>query len=418
MKNGKWWRDACRNRVPATAGTIKRCLTHGVVNRYVFLLVRYLFFSLHSIFYIKRNKNRLLFVQFDSALGWAINETPVFESLKKSMPDCHITIICGKIVHEVIKNNPFVDTVILLANPHDRFLNVLYQMIRITFFKSYDVVLTTAFNRQPRRVVLALLSGARRCVGFSDIDGLYDKFVKYDASRSVTQNNLNALSTLGIIGVNYKPRVYFTADDYSRASTLIGNNKINGSLPVCIFVTQTSGGQPSDWWPERFAQLADYLCRTSRLQIVFIGSRADIAGIEKIRKLMIEPSVSIAGMTDISTLAAVMCISDIAVTLDTGPMHIGTAVDLPMVLIASAWQSPHEWLPLDNKKVTILRSNEIACKECYKYFCSTRECMEDISVRDVYSNVTRMLVAYPPSASARLQRVRDSIVSGHEPKTA
>ncbi|MCK9367472.1 MAG: glycosyltransferase family 9 protein [Metallibacterium scheffleri] len=289
-------------------------------------------------------------------------------------------------------------------------------MISKTLLHKYETVITTAFNRQPRRVFLALLSGARNCFGFADVPAVYDDFVIYDMKLSVAQNNLNSLLPLDINNINSELRIYFSGEDYRTAFSIFKKTSIDPDLPICILITQTSGGQPSDWWPDRFAQLADQLHRNSGLQVVFVGSKSDVVKIEKIRASMIEPSVSIAGLTDIPTLAAVMCISDVAVTVDTGPMHIGTAVGLPMILVASAWQSPHEWLPVGSQKVTILRSNDISCKECYKAYCATRECMEDIGVRDVYSNVVRKLAVYPPSAPARLQRVKDSMVDAPRPK--
>lgn len=380
-----------------------------------FILVKYAARIMHFVFARLRRNGDIIFIQFDSALGWAIHETPVYYALKQARPDCRITVACGNLVYGVIKGNPYVDKVLLLPDPHQRFFRSSILMLFKTLPYQYESVITTAFNRQPRRVFLALLSGARNCIGFTDVPDLYADAVKYDIKLSVAQNNLNCLLPLDIESTSSGLHIYFSYKNYKAASKMFTEVKIKPDLPICVLITQTSGGQPSNWWPDRFAQLADQLHRYNGLQIVFIGSKADVVEIEKIRTLMIEPSTSVAGMTDITTLAAVMCMSDVAVTVDTGPMHIGTAVGLPMVLIASAWQSPHEWLPVKSPKVLILRSNDIPCKECYKFYCATRECMEDIGVEHVYANVVQMLAAYPPTPSGRLQRVSNNIAGGVGP---
>ena len=394
---------------------LQSCIRNKL-RRFVFRLVKYALRTMHFVFARRGHGNDIIFIQFDSALGWAIHETPVYYALKQARPDCRITVACGNLVYSVIKRNPYVDSVLILPDPHQEFVRSSLFMLSKTLFHRYESVITTAFNRQPRRVFLALLSGARNCFGFTDVSDVYDDVVKYDIKLCVTKNNLNCLLPLNIESANDDLRIYFSDENYKAASEIFAKVNINSDLSICVFITQTSGGQPSNWWPDRFAQLADQLHRDSGLQIVFIGSKADVVEIEKIRALMVEPSASVAGMTDIQTLAAVMCMSDIAVTVDTGPMHIGTAVGLPMVLIASAWQSPHEWLPVGSPKVLILRSNDIPCKECYKFYCATRECMEDIGVHHVYANVVHMLAAYPPTPSDRLQRVRNSTADGPGPK--
>jgi ADP-heptose:LPS heptosyltransferase len=382
-----------------------------------FSLVKFISRSMHLVLASFGHGDSFLFIQFDSALGSAIHETPVYEALKKNRPECHITVVCGDLVYGVIKRNPNIDSVVLLPDPHQDFILSFLLMVYKTLPRNYANAITTAGNRQSRRVLLALLSGARKCFGFTNVNHVYDDEVQYDMNLSLIQNNLNSLLPLGIKSRRDKLRIYFSKEDHKSAISLFKKANINSNQPICLFITQTSGGQPiKDWWPERFAQLADKLYRTSGLQIVFIGSKKDAEEIEKIRSLMMKPSVSIAGMTDITTLAAVFCMSDLAVTLDTGPMHLGTAVDLPMVLIASAWDSSHEWLPLDNPKVIILKRVDIPCKECYNAYCHTRECMKDIGVLEVYSNVMRALNEYPPLASARLQRVIDNMVDTSGPK--
>ena len=64
------------------------------------------------------------------------------------------------------------------------------------------------------------------------------------------------------------------------------------------------------------------------------------------------------GRTSVTELAALLAMSDAVVSLDTGTMHVGRAVGVPMVVIGPSWQRPIEWLPLGVPQVRILRGED------------------------------------------------------------
>jgi ADP-heptose:LPS heptosyltransferase len=174
-------------------------------------------------------------------------------------------------------------------------------------------------------------------------------------------------------------------------------------------VTQTSGGQPSRWFDERFVEVADRIAGALGAHVLFVGTQSEVAAIEAIQRRMTNPSLSLAGRTNVSELAALLCHCDLAVTLDTGPMHIGRAVELPMVVIASAWQPAHEWLPLGTEWITILRHQEAACASCTISSCPTRACMMRIGVEEVIAAVEALIVRYPALEASRQRRISNSL---------
>src|SRR6185312_13193717 len=116
-------------------------------------------------------------------------------------------------------------------------------------------------------------------------------------------------------------------------------------LPVTAFVMQGSGGQRTGWHDDRFVEVIQHMGGLGHMA-VFLGTASDAPNIERIWGLSNFTGYSFAGQTSIPVLAALLCLSDLAITVDTGTMHVARAVDLPMIVLGPSWQKPLEWLPL------------------------------------------------------------------------
>src|SRR6185369_16836691 len=93
--------------------------------------------------------------------------------------------------------------------------------------------------------------------------------------------------------------------------------------------------------------------------ILFVGTAPEAAAIDSLRAGLPFATTSVAGKTTITGLAALMSLTTVGLTLDTGPLHIGRSVGLPMAIIAPAWSPPMEWLPLDNDHFRILKNADM-----------------------------------------------------------
>jgi ADP-heptose:LPS heptosyltransferase len=87
-------------------------------------------------------------------------------------------------------------------------------------------------------------------------------------------------------------------------------------------------------WPlENFAALADKVYEKYKCSIVVIGVEIEKAIAEKLKTLAQSPIINLTGRTNIEQLIALFAGAKIVVGNDTGPSHIASALDVPMVLI-------------------------------------------------------------------------------------
>lgn len=355
---------------------------------------------------------RILILAFECQLGSAMMATPIFRALREARPAARITVLCPPLLAEILCRNPHVDLVVETAGLHEPVISGSARHLARFFagilprLGRHDWLLTSVGCRRTLVSLLALSLPAGRICGQAPPNLLrfFDVPVSYDAGTSTAVNNLRILAPFGVMAAPREPDLYFEARHLDHAEALLAEGGIDLHRPIAIYAPQTSGGQPTDWYPERMAAMADRLHASHGLQPVFVGTGEGAEVIGAIRRRMLSPGLSLAGRTNILELGAVFALADLAVSLDTGAMHVARAVRVPLLVIASRWQAPHHWLPLDVETCSILSAEAIECAGCLKPSCATRECMDAISAEAAAAAARSLLRRHPPMLEARRAR--------------
>jgi ADP-heptose:LPS heptosyltransferase len=148
---------------------------------------------------------------------------------------------------------------------------------------------------------------------------------------------------------------------------------------------------PARTYPaDRFALLADAVQEELGARVVWTGSAAEVGLIERIQSTMKRPGLSLAGQTDLSRLAALLAASDVAITSNTGPMHLAAAVKTPVVALFALTNPPHEWRPW--AVAHRLLNRPVSCEICYHRVCPFhQECLRDVPIADGVQAVADLL---------------------------
>lgn len=341
-----------------------------------------------------------LILHYAEALGSAVHAATLIEALRKAVPDASIAVASSGLALEVVRHNPYAERVIATPPPQEGLLAAARTIRREwrPVRKSPRCIITGIGSVKWRITLLSMLAGKALRVGHTLLPPLYHRAAEVDPSRSMLENNLRVLELLGYPYRHYEPRMFFSEDDLAAARALLSRGGLDGGRMVAMFITQPSGTQPTGWRDERFAAVADHMVRRMGARIVFTGTSGQADAIERIRSRMTGESVSLAGMTSVPVLAALLCLSDVAVTLDTGAMHLGRAVGLPMAVIAPAWQRAIEWLPLGHDRIEILRGPDIPAPP-------PDYAMDEVGIERVEQALDRLMASYPPLAKSRQARL-------------
>jgi ADP-heptose:LPS heptosyltransferase len=336
---------------------------------------------------LEQMKN-FLFIRFELHLGSIVCTSPIFEGIRKVLPDIHIGVVCDEMNYELLKYNPNINDFYLAPNPDKNFIGALLAFFRLrTEARKYDCIIADLGNSQFRYLVPTLLTGLKYRIGFG---GGHDFFFNLTASyllhESIIERNLNLLSIFNgaPIIIHAEPKLYFSEDESEFVENFFKKNNIDRESMIVAIQTQSKDEKPNRWFAYRFAELADKLVESYDACIIFTGAQYDEEKVDQIRASMVHTSITAAGKITILQLASLLNICDLFITVDTGSMHVARSVQVPMVIIGCAYQSSHLWLPVKDDKHIIIKKDNIECAMCYKDYCFSRECMKQITVSEVF----------------------------------
>jgi ADP-heptose:LPS heptosyltransferase len=342
----------------------------------------------------------VLVLEYMLPLGTCVHLTPLFEALRLCRPDLTITVATRGLGLQVLRHSPYVDRLIETPDPLTDLRAAVFFLRRHLRRMDADCVLTGASDQRTRIALLGLLASGGWRGGYTVNPVLYQQPLEYDWNSSLIANNLRIGGLLGCKAQALEPRVFFSREDAEMARGLL--QKVNpAGRPLAVMVTQNSGGQATGWHTDRFVSVIRHATEELGCAVAYVGTAGDAAAIDAIREAANGIGTSIAGRTNVNELAAVLAMSDVMVTLDTGTMHVGRAVKTPMVVLGPSWQRPIEWLPLTVPNTRILRGEDRdAIPENYR--------LDEISENSVIEALDDLLRTYPPDAAARVRRVEES----------
>jgi lipopolysaccharide heptosyltransferase I len=145
------------------------------------------------------------------------------------------------------------------------------------------------------------------------------------------------------------------------------------------------------YWPKLINSLL-----ASKAQIIIIGAQSNVHAVETIFTELSQGHgvINLAGQTDWTDLYALYERTQLMIGLDSGPLHIANAVDIPKIIGIYGPTPAGRTGPI-GKQHTIFET-QLPCQPCYSRTCKikTQDCMRNITPEQV----TRMALQYLESA--------------------
>jgi heptosyltransferase-2 len=143
-----------------------------------------------------------------------------------------------------------------------------------------------------------------------------------------------------------------------------------------------SFGPAKRWLPERYAALADRLIGALHADVLIFGSLAERPLAETIARAMQHTPTVVAGETTLRQMMALLARCHLAVTNDSGPMHVAAALGLPLVAVFGSTDERSTG-PVGSR--TRVAKRAVPCSPCGLRVCPIDfRCMQGLSVDEVY----------------------------------
>ncbi len=314
------------------------------------------------------NPQKILIVRQHNQLGDLLASVPLFRSLKEKFQDSHITLVVSTANKDAILKNKYIDRVIVF-DKKEIFRPIefwkFYRCIREKYdFALVPVVVSISFTSN----LIARLSKAKIKIGPSSLNGKENpsKFllnVKVDIDwgkypdSNVYERSLDIVKPFGIYTNNFKSEINFDEDDIRTAKTFLNSMNHNNNKELIIGLHIGAGKPQNRWSCYKFVDLIKKLKKDYDAFIYLTGSNSDLEEINFV-KSRLSFSIPIYLNKKIPEVAALISLSDLFVTNDTGIMHVAGVTNTPQISIFGP-TNPFNWAPIGDNKIFIWKSDLI-----------------------------------------------------------
>lgn len=319
-------------------------------------------------------------------IGDAVMTTPAMGALRVSFPAAEIVVVANPLVAELFRYHPYCDRVLVYDKKGThRGLKGLWRFCSELRRERFD--LAVLLQNAVEAAIMASLARVPRRAGYAT-DGrgllLTHPVVLGAAERRLhhTRYYLHMLEALDIRGGDGLLRLDCTAEELAWARELLGDKESVVINPGAAY------GSAKRWYPERFAEVGNRLVEEFGARIVLTGGPGETEIGRDIAAAMQVAPLNLIGKTSVRQMMAVLSLSRLVVTNDSGPMHVAAAFGVPIVAVFG---------PTDHSTTSPLAENcriirkEVECAPCLLRQCPTdHRCMELIGAGDVMTGVREL----------------------------
>ena len=338
-------------------------------------------------------KSGIILVRGVNWIGDAVMTIPALRALKRSHPDMRLCLLVKPWVAPLFEKDPDIDKIIIYSDEYKGLAGKIRLARRL---KNYGFDSALLFQNAFEAALITFLAGIKRRIGYSR-DGrrfLLTDPVEFDAQARQLHHidyYLNLLKKAGFNGQPDLPWLFLALDERKKARRTLEGLK----RPVIALNPGAAYGSSKRWLPERFAEVASKVITELNGSILLLGGPKEEGIADEILKHLVPLPVAqasllnLANRTSLRELMALIAESDVLVTNDSGPMHIGYAVGTPLVAIFGS-TSPEHTGPVG--KIDIVIRKGMACSPCFERECKKNNlaCMDLITSEEVYFAVKKL----------------------------
>lgn len=328
-------------------------------------------------------------------IGDVTISTPAIRAVREKYPDSFISVCVSKSAYPLVKNNPFIDDVIILdkKGKHKGIFGAILFIFEI-LFKRFDTVFV--LHPSTRVHLTYFLAGIKNRIGFdTKWGGLLTKKVphtKQKGEKHEMEYTFDVLRAAGIEPSNKKLEIYLSNSILDESELFLAKY---GLLKNEKFIMLHPGSScPSKRWPVKyFSQLSDAIAEKHNIKIVVVGDENCVSLGQYIKEHTRHKIVDLTGKTDLELLSAIIKRAILFVSNDSGPVHIAVSLGVPVISIFGRNDkglSPKRWGPLGPNDIVFHK--EVGCSVCLAHNCRMEfKCLRSIQVDEVLSGVSNLL---------------------------
>ncbi|MCC6503226.1 MAG: lipopolysaccharide heptosyltransferase II [Deltaproteobacteria bacterium] len=333
-----------------------------------------------------------ILVRAPNWIGDAVMSLPALEALKSLYPSADIYLLAKSRVVPVFENNPAISGFITVeGGRHKGFFGALRLSGEL---RERDFDLAVLFQNAFGAALVAFLSGVKERVGYArDMrSGLLTKAVPVSAEIKKKHQVFYYLNIIKALGAKVPeapvPKIYISDREKAAAKAFLEREGLSGK-PVFGAAPGAAFGPAKRWPSERFASVLKGLVDEYKGCALVFGGPDDKEACSGVKAAL--PSVTdLSGRITLRESIALVALTRVFITNDSGPMHLAAAIGVPTVGIFGSTEDSLTG-PVGRKAVSV--REKIDCSPCFKRECpfGHYDCLKRVEAARVLAKAREMM---------------------------
>jgi heptosyltransferase II len=341
---------------------------------------------------VHHDRVQRLLVRGPNWLGDAVMCEPALRGLRRLFPDADISVLVKPAVAELLIGHAAVNQIVIYDDK-GRHAGLSGKWALASQLRRQRFDLAVLFQNAFEAAVLAWLAGIPRRYGYAT-DGrsvlLTEPVAVPDKRLSLHQVHYywNLLKPLGLHGDPPVPELFVSETEEDAMARRLDECGIDKSAFVIGVNPGSIYGGAKRWLPDRFADSTERIGQTIRqshaqdVAVMIVGAKGEEVLGKEIAARLSHRTVVLSGATTIRELMAAVKRCGLLLTNDTGPMHIASAMKVPVVAVfgSTDWRTTSPY-----RAAQALVRHPVDCSPCLLRECPIdHRCMTGVSVEQVY----------------------------------
>ena len=346
-----------------------------------------------------RDTIKRILVRGPNWLGDAVMCEPTLRGLRRLFPDAQIALLVKPAVADLFAGHPAL-TRVLTYDTKGRHAGLFGKWALAGQLRRQHFDLAVLFQNAFEAAFLTFLASVPRRYGYAT-DGrsllLTDPVAAPDRHTLVHQVRYywDLLKPLGVMGDPSAPELIVFPEEEQAMAKRFAQGGLTATDVIVGINPGSTYGKAKRWLPERFAEVTERLCRTIResreqsVSVVIFGAKGEERLGQELATRLSSRTLVLSGATTIRELMASVKRCAVLLTNDTGPMHIASAFQVPVVAIFG----PTDWRttsPFGSAHAIVRQP--VDCAPCLLRDCPIdHRCMTGVTVDQVQEATTKQL---------------------------
>lgn len=338
---------------------------------------------------------KILIIRF-SSLGDIVLTTPVIKSLKQKFPQSKIFFLTKEQYQDLLKNDPDIFSLIKF-DPFEEYKGIsgFLRLLKELKTHNFDLVVDLHANlrsfliRHFLKTKLKIKYDKRWLARFLLV---HFKFIKVKPIHTVDSYG-EALKKIGVNSSEKDPRIYLDPEAKNFLKVFLMEKKIEKG-DIVVGIHPGARWETKRWDEEKFAKVCQILNQKPEVNIILFGDQNDQEAIARISSQIGGRKLFQAVNLPLNRVMSLIARCDCFITNDSGPMHIASALGVPVVAIFGPTHPKLGFSPIGSENIVL--TADVRCspcslhgeKRCHK---KSRYCMDLIEPDRVTAVVERLL---------------------------